>query len=375
MTKTMKRLIAAVFLLTLGIGAWQREVQADWKSDWERVVAAAKKEARLNLYVGRYGQAALLDEFNKEFPGIKIVSVNGTGDQIATRIVAEVRAGKTIADIYSGGPNSNYNFLYRGKILESIKPAFMLPEVADPSKWYGGKHTFTDAEGQFIIVYVALPGSRGLAYNANLVNPKEFTSYWDLIQAKWRGKIVSQRPTETGLSAHLQFYYYHPELGPEFIKRLFGTMDVSFGDRRTITDWLAAGKFAICHGCRQVEKAQSQGLAVEDFETGNWKEGQMLSTGGGSISLIKGGPHPNAARVFINWFLSRKGQIAMQTSNDLYGELPPNSRRIDIPKDMLPEQNRLVEGRKYLDAAQPEFTDMTPIVKLAKDIMRSREEK
>jgi ABC-type glycerol-3-phosphate transport system substrate-binding protein len=100
----------------------------------------------LNLYVGRYGQAALLDEFKKDYPEIKIVSVNGTGDQLATRIAAEARAGKTIADIYSGGPNSSCSSLYRGKIFDSIKSAFILPEVLDESKWYGGKHIFTDSE-------------------------------------------------------------------------------------------------------------------------------------------------------------------------------------------------------------------------------------
>ena len=168
---------------------------ADWKSDWEKVTAAAKKEGQLNLYVGRYGQAALLDEFKKDYPEIKIVTVNGTGDQLATRIAAEVRAGKTIADIYSGGPNSNYSFLYRGKLLDSIKSAFILPEVLDESKWHGGKHVFTDGENQFIFVYVALPGSRGLALNSNLVNAKEFKSYWDLTNPKWKGKITSQRPT------------------------------------------------------------------------------------------------------------------------------------------------------------------------------------
>ena len=371
----MKSSIAIHLLALLFVLAMKVEVKADWKLEWERVVEAAKKEGRLNLYVGRYGQAPLLEEFKREYPEIKIVTVNGTGDQLATRILAEARAGKVIADLYSGGPNSNFNFLYRAKILDSIKSAFILPEVIDESKWYGQKHTFTDREEQFIFIYVALPGTRGLSFNSNLVNPKEFNSYWELTSPKWKGKIVSQRPTETGLSAHLQFYYYHPDLGPEFIQRLFGAMEVSFGDRRTITDWLAVGKFAICHGCRQIEKAQSQGLTVDDFDTGQWKEGQPLSTGGGSISLMKGSPYPNAARVFINWFLSRKGQIAMQKSNDLYGELPPNSRRMDIPKDMLPPENRLVEGRKYLDVARPEFSDMTPVFKLAKEIMKAREQK
>ena len=371
----MKNSVATNLLALFFVLTPTAQLEADWKGEWAKVVAAAKKEGRLNFYVGRYGQAPLLEEFKKEHLEIKLITVNGTGDQLATRILAEARGGKVIADLYSGGPNSSFNFLFRGKVLDSIKSAFILPEVLDESKWYGERHTFADRENQFVFIYVAMPGTRGLSYNSDLVSAKEFNSYWDLTNPKWKGKIVSQRPTETGLSAHLQFYYYSPQLGAEFIRRLFGTMDVSFGDRRTITDWLAAGKFALCHGCRQTEKAQSQGLPVDDFDTGEWKEGQPLSTGGGSISLIKGSPHPNAARVFINWFLSRKGQTALQKSNDLYGELPPNSRRMDIPKDMLPPENRLVEGRKYLDVARPEFSDMTPVFKLAKEILKAREEK
>jgi ABC-type glycerol-3-phosphate transport system substrate-binding protein len=107
----------------------------------------------------------------------------------------------------------------------------------------------------------------------------------------------------------------------------------------------------------------------------DWKEGLPISPGGGSISLIKGGPHRNAAKVFINWFLSRKGQIALQKYDDLYGQEPPNSRRIDIPKDTLPPSSRLVEGRRYLDFTDPKYADMTPIYQLAKEFMKGREGK
>src|SRR6476660_9771557 len=138
----------AINLFLLPVIFWTANLHADWSSDWKQTVAAAKKEGRLNLYVGRYGQAALLDEFKKDHPEIRVVSVNGTGDQLATRIAAEARAGKTIADIYSGGPNSSYSSLYRGKILDSIKSAFILPEVVDAPKWYGGKHVFTGPEDQ-----------------------------------------------------------------------------------------------------------------------------------------------------------------------------------------------------------------------------------
>ena len=71
--------------------------RADWKAEWEKTVAAAKKEGRVNLYIGRYGQAPLLAEFTKEFPEIKLVTVNGSGNSLGTRIITEIRAGHVVA--------------------------------------------------------------------------------------------------------------------------------------------------------------------------------------------------------------------------------------------------------------------------------------
>ena len=79
--------------------------------------------------------------------------------------------------------------------------------------------------------------------------------------------------------------------------------------------------------------------------------------------------------IFINWFFSRKGQIALQKQLDLYGELPPNSRRIGIPKEDLPPESRLIKGRKYLDVSRPEWQDMEPIFKLVKEVTTGRDKK
>lgn len=361
-------MMAAVICLSLATV----QVRADWQSDWNRVVEAAKKEGRLNLYVNRYGQAALLEEFRKDHPEIRVVTVTGSGRQLVSRLMAEARAGNVVADVFNGG-SGTLLILHRGKVLEPLKPALILPEVLDESKWYGGRHAFTDPERQYVFVYIVLPGLRGLGYNTNLLDPKEFHSFRDLLNDKWKGRIVSQKPAlGGGITAHLQFYYYHPELGPDFMRRFFGAMDMTFGDQRTIDDWLAAGKFAICLGCRDIDKAKRQGLPVDQFEMGEWKEGEPLSTGGGGVGLMRDAPHPNAARVYINWLLSRRGQTALQMSNDLLGALPPYSRRIDIPKEMLPPDTRLVPGRKYLDLTLPEYTDLAPIDRLLKEIVGKR---
>jgi hypothetical protein len=133
--------IIRVTLLLCGMmaspgSAFSVEGKAAWQATWEKTVAAAKKEGRLNFYVGRYGSEPLLNEFRKEFPEIKLVTVNGTGNSLGTRIISEVRAGHVLADLFSGGANTNYEILYEGKALDSIKGALIVPEVLDETKWF-----------------------------------------------------------------------------------------------------------------------------------------------------------------------------------------------------------------------------------------------
>jgi iron(III) transport system substrate-binding protein len=340
--------------------------QTDWKKDWEQTLAAAKKEGQVNIYIYRY--EGLLQDFKREYPGITVQAVTGRGSEMSNRIMAERRAGKFIADVYSGGTNSLFNTLYKGKALDPLKPLLVLPEVTDTSKWYGNEHRYADPEGKHIFAFIGSASSSQLSYNTNLVNPKEFKSYTDLINPKWKGKIVALDPRDTGLGATMQFYFYSPQIGPEYMKKFFGGMDNTYAKNwQQMTNWLAQGKFAICMGCKDSQRAKNQGLPVDDFDTTHWKEGSSFSAGGGSMAYMNQAPHPNAAKVFLNWFLSRKGQMALQKLGD--PDDPANSRRIDIPKDDIPPENRLQPGVKYFDVVKPEYGDMKPIFDLAKEIM------
>src|SRR4030095_12973202 len=103
--------------------------QSDWKRDWEQTLAAARKEGQVNVYIYRY--EGLLQDFKREFPGINVVAVTRRGNELTTGIIAERRAGRYIADVYSGGTNSLYNTLYKGKALDPLKPLLILPEVTE----------------------------------------------------------------------------------------------------------------------------------------------------------------------------------------------------------------------------------------------------
>jgi iron(III) transport system substrate-binding protein len=336
-------------------------------AQWEATLEAAKKEGKVNIYMYRYGR--VLDVFRSDYPEMQPYLMTGTGAQITTKILSERRAGRYLADVVGLG-SSNYRILHqKAKMLDPIQPALMLPEVLEASRWYGGKHRYLDPDGKYVFAYLANASSGQLYYNTASVNPKEFTSYYDLFKPKWAGKIVALDPRpRTEIGTTMQFFYYHPELGPSFVRQLFGSKDITFSrDSRQMIDWLAQGRFAICFGCSGALKAKNQGLPIEIFDTSTWKEGASFSVGGGTLSLPNRAPHPNAAKVFINWYLSRRGQIALQKLGD--PDEPPNSARTDIPKDDVLSHHKLIEGRKYFDGTRPEFEDVDSAFKIAAQAM------
>ena len=85
---------------------------------------------------------------------------------------------------------------------------------------------------------------------------------------------------------------------------------------------------------------------------------------------MNGAPHPNAARVFINWLLSREGQITAQRALAAYGSDALDSLRIDIPKDDVPPNNRRVEGVQYINLQDPSRLDMRPIYRMIGEVVR-----
>jgi ABC-type Fe3+ transport system substrate-binding protein len=363
----------SVLLIFLGTFPEILRAQSSWQEVWDRTVRAAEVEGQLTLYGCCYEYDRVLEGFKNKYPKIHVITVLGPGGQLAARMLAERRGEKYLPDVFSAGANTLHDVLYKTQVLEPIKPALMLPEVLDLSKWYEREHRYIDPEKQLIFAFVANSQSGQIIYNVQRVNPKEFNSYWDLLDAKWKGKIASLDPTTFGMGAALQFFYYHPDLGPAFLKKLYGEMQVTLSrDARQMTDWLASGKFSLCIRCNAgsaVGKALQQGLPIGSLDTGSWKEGGSSSAAGGTLGIPSRAPHPNAAKVFINWFLSREGQIALQK----FGRPDAhNSRRIDIPKDDVDPYNRLEEGKKYFDLAKPEYQDLTPIFKLVKGVLPQR---
>ena len=89
---------------------------------------------------------------------------------------------------------------------------------------------------------------------------------------------------------------------------------------------------------------------------------------GGTLSLLQNAPHPNAAKVFVNWLLSRDGQMHVQKGRKGRPCTGSNSLRIDIPKNELPEEVQRRDGVEYFDADDDKQADRRPADKLFNEI-------
>jgi ABC-type Fe3+ transport system substrate-binding protein len=373
-------IVNRVFLLSVTIGLLllvasgtgrAAESRLTWQVDWEKTLKVAEAEGEVTVYVVDYPRLTV-SQFQKAYPRIKLNLVDGpSGPALSSRLMAERRAGKYQADLYIGGQGTHVSVLYPAKALAPMPPAFILPEVKDESKWFKGKHRFVDPETRHSFVF---QGHRGVYISTNSQQAKadEIKSWWDLINPTWKGKIIGYDPTIAGVARNVLWYVYMNKfLGPEFMGKLYGDMQLTLSrDHRQLVDWLASGKAALCVPCDDAElgRAKEQRLPVESV-THTLKEGDYIAGGQGVISLIAPTPHPHAAQIFLNWFLSREGQSLFQEQSVKSGQRNANSRRTDIAKDIIAPEYRLKDDAVFWENGPSVDQETAEATKLLREIL------
>jgi iron(III) transport system substrate-binding protein len=332
--------------------AAQPAAAAQTQSD-DELIAKAKQEGEVVIYLGRAGSRQMLDAFKpfEEKYGIKATPVIGSGSENAAKALAERDTGLYSGDVWMGGLTTMNTTLLPKGAFDPIDPLLQWPEVKDASTQLEGHRWYGDKDNKYIILFSATV-SNLLAYNTDLVNPDEFKSWYDLLDPKWKGKIVAHDPTLAGGASVMSFFYFNPDLGPEYLKRIYTEQNVTIvADSRQGAEWLALGKFALefIPAGSDTTDMSDQGLPVKDFLRPLKEGGQIAASGTGTLAVMNKAAHPNAAKLFVNWFLSKEGQIAAMTANPL-----DESLRQDVPKNMVREERRRVAGAKY------QFTDADP---------------
>jgi iron(III) transport system substrate-binding protein len=346
---------------------------AQWQQDWDKTLKAAEKEGKVVVWAvgGRLQRDWLVESFQKSYPKIAVEFLT-RADRAAPKIIAEQQQGMFLADILVGGTNLVEALLPAGA-LEPIPPALIHPDAKDQSKWFEGKFHWADDEQQRFSLLMRGEFLSLLAVNTKLADPASFRSYWDIVDPKWKGKIVMQDVRAPGPGGGgAVFFLQHPDLGEKFLRKLFGETNAATStDRKQAIDWLARGRHAVSvfPDSEDMKRLQKEGFPLKEIPWTQMKEGSAVSSGTHQLSLLKQAPHPNAAKVYINWLLSREGQTAQ-----VQQALSP-SLRMDVPdeivKAVLEPWERIQPGKKYMMISQWRYRKYSDQVRnLARELLR-----
>lgn len=329
---------------TLSVPAKQR-----WQADWEKTLAAAKQEGTVVIYTTASSstRATISKEYNQKF-GISLEFVSGRGSEVVEKISAERRAGLFLADLYIGGATTPTTSFKPKGFLDPLKPLLVLPEVTDPKVWYGGGLFFTDKERQYVACPVLTASNNYVSINTSLVNLDELTSYKDFLNPKWKGKIIINDPTIAGAGSRWFAVVADQFTGLDYMRELVKNEPAVTRDQRLQVEGLARGKYAIAIGVQPDIQAEFI-KASAPIKTVIPKEGAWLGGGPGLISHFNNAPHPNATKVFINWFLSKEGQTVYSMT------ALAESARLDVPTDHLDKSDLRAEGIKYFISEDEDF--------------------
>jgi len=300
---------------------------AAWEAEWDKTVAAAKKEGRIDLgwiLGGGGGYQEGVDAFAKAYPDIKPeLNVLTSGSLLVPKVTKEHEAGVYSFDLVFTQVNFAESLVDAGA-LQPLKPIIFRPDALEDGKWRDGFAAgWVDKDKAYGYGFSAQI-SQIWWINTDLVKEGEVTKADDLINPKWRGKIMLTDPRSgytfnTALALRIN-------KGDDYLKKLFVDQKPAYSrDNRLITEAMVKGQYAIATGVpiQILEEFQKQGLG-KNLKQINITESDYLGYGHQGW-MLKGAPHPNAAKVFFNWLLTKDGQTAYAKS------ALENSRRSDAP--------------------------------------------
>ena len=266
-------------------------VYAQAPADWAAVATAAKKEGKLTVYGTGVVIKAVIEKFQAT-TGIATQLLEGRTTEIRERIRTEQASGRVNADVTSNGAVTSTNMMREGRFDEhGVLPA--LGKIVAPFKDDGTLVPFT-------------ANVLALVVNANLVKPEDEPKSWnDLNDPKWKGKILLDEPRVGGVG-YVFFAVTYEKLGRAYQEAFAAQKPVIVPDAPLANRRVAQGEFPLYVGFSFQDWRGLKGLPLRVVVP---QEGALYSTL--NASVVKGAPHPNAARLFLNFLLEDEGQRAI----------------------------------------------------------------
>ena len=363
---------SALILIFLSLGllvapvSSSAQTKPDWKDRWGKTLADAKKEAKVVVFgpPGELIRQAFVEGFKKAYPDVEIeFSAARSGEQ-AVKLQSERDAGIYSVDVFVGGPTTaNFQLKPMGA-LDPIRPVLILPEVAESRYWRDNRLEFSDKEGLYNLVF-GIELSPPIIYDPKQAARDEVDELQDLLNPKWKGKIVLNDPSISGASVPLLRFIWTslgPEKASDYYRKLRAQTGAVDRDLRRQIEWVAQGKYPILVGPspRTAGDLIKRGLKFEFVP--EFKDiGGMTGSSSATVVKLNKAPHPNAAAVFINWLLAAEGQTLWSRAT------AQSSLRLDVSKDHVPAY--LVPGSKgkywksYTEEAQTRTAEEKKLLK------------
>jgi ABC-type Fe3+ transport system substrate-binding protein len=282
--------------------------------DADDLFAAAQREGGLHLYTGgaASGSASYVAAFGKKFPGIN-VTVTGAYSNINDKIIEQQLRDKSVdADIASFQTIQDFvGWKRAGELLP-----FKFDDFSQYDPYY------TDPDGAFVASSL-YPLTYG--YNPALIRPADAPkSALDFLKPELHAKLITCYPHDDDATLYL-FYTLAQKYGWAFIDRYMATEPAFVEGHLGIVQAISAGRKAATFDCsaRIALDAKDKGAAIEIA----FSQIDPVPVFYNTNAILRNAPHPNAAKLFMNFYLSKEQQMANATWSARRDVPPPYGMR------------------------------------------------
>jgi len=313
---------------------------ADLAAQSKEVIEGGRKEGQLVFYSGMPipDAQAILSALEKKYPFIKTTFYRATGSALVSRIQTEQRAGTHIWDVMNSTGFEPYALLEQGY--------FAKYDSAERKNFPEGHK---DNDGMWATMYTT---PMVVSYNSQLVAPADLPKdYVDLLSPKWKGRLGMD-------SSDLEWYanlrkIWGAEKARSFLEGL-KKQDVRFAQGRTmLTGLLSGGEIALLvnNFLQNVIEAKRKGSPVEFVAL------DPVVSAAGLVGINKLAPHPNAARLFVDFVLSREGQELIVKTDRSSVRKDVAGNPLDLIKNARIVPSDLSLGKNYVQI-RDEYRDL-----------------
>lgn len=307
------------------------------------LLEGAKREGGLVFYTTMdiQNSSALVDAFTKKYPFIKGDLVRLGGTAMVSRIMTEAQAGANRFDVAVGISPSYTPMRERNLIAPYVSPEF--PNLYDD---------LYDPKGYWATVYL---NTWVLGYNSKAISRSELPkNYEDLLKPQFKQKFIID------IENHDLFVALSQEWGQEkainYFKGIAKQVPVFLRGNTNRANFVSVGERSMTFVYAQVIERMKQSGAPVD-----WIPLEPVAVETNVAMLSAKAAHPNAARLFVDYLISKDGQEFLKTF-----------RRIGPRKDVKPDPPKLFEGFRRRVVPPEAYKNLRELTKLHNDALGIR---